>query len=318
MSMLIEDKYTLIEEIEEQLKDCCAEDIPSDPSSSDCCYEDWKKKLREVKAEFEQVCEEARLAEEELKAVTNRRDRLYKWLQELEVADEMAHMACNQIGQLINQLEDLNDSTKWSTEAIRILYCMLKDFYLQIDEIKVKYDYIINCIKCLDHPVFESDKGLLKCLDDYYLALDEVIKTRDSLLKNILKAISLVNQLFMNVGDDYGLRQILGYWKSIFNCAEVHDHEDKDDEVLQKRPKQQHPRPDDKDRCEISPKLSLPICEDDYYEKLEKLYKEDKDKVKILTRRLARKTKKKEKLQACKKSLEDAMKEVDPKNRCNT
>ncbi len=316
MSTLINNKYPKLEteKWEKQLNECCEQGISIGHQGSDCCYDDWRKKLRLVVLQYDCVYEKANLIEKRLAVVTDKRDRLKLWIDELMMADDLTHHICAKLDQLINHIADISTCTDMTVNSINIVFCMIKDFYFQIDEIKVRYDYIMNCIKCIEDPVFEVGEGILKCLEDYYQKLDEVIKTRDSLIALVILAIKLSNQLNQNLKPDYGLAYTIKSWKSIFICKEGHEDEGK----LNKRQKTIRPQSKDiNNDCAIIPRLKMPICDDEYYDELEKLHSKYKGKVKRLSYEMTKINKKKERLQACKLSLENAIVEVDPKLRCN-
>jgi len=309
-------KYTRLGEWEsDKIAECCKSEVPTDVPGGDCCYDSWQNKLKIVKTEVDEVTEDANLYKAQLDIIIKRRDKLKKWVDELTDVDELADSICDQLELLINQTESISKNTDKAIKAIRILFCMIRDFYNQLDLIRSKYDELINCIKCLNHPLLEDGKGIVKCLEEYFAKLEAVQKTKETIIKSILKAIYYSEKLDENLEHKFGLQQIIGCWQDVFNCEE----DCKDEQSVQKSKQSQ--KPPQKEAClgldaDWDPMITLPICNDDYYKCIKKRYEEDVKKAKENSKKLKEKKKKKEKLVACKVSLEAAIKEVDPKARC--
>lgn len=299
----------------DKIEDCCKSEDPTDVPGGDCCYDTWKDELKEVTIEVDQVKEDAKLCKEQLEVIVQRRDKLKIWVDELTEADELSAKICDQLELLMNQTDSISNNTGKAIKAIKLLFCMIRDYYSQLDLIRTKYDELINCIKCLNHPLLEDGKGIVKCLEDYFAKLEAVQKTKENIIKLILKAIYLSNKINENLDEEFGLQQIIGCWENVFNC----DEDCKEGSTAQQS-KQQKSTVQKADCLDLDadwkPLISLPICNDDYYKCLKTRYEDDVKKAKDISKNLKEKNKKKEKLLACKQSLETAIIEVDPKNRC--
>lgn len=299
----------------EKISDCCKSKDPSEVPGGDCCYDTWQDELKEVQTEVKEVTEDAKLCKDQLTIVVERRDKVKTWVDELTTIDELATKICDQLELLMNQANSISRNTGKAAKAIHILYCMIRDFYNQLDLIRSKYDELINCIKCLNNPILEDGKGIVKCLEDYFAKLDAVQKTKENIIKLVLTAIHLSHKIDENLDDDFGLQQIIGCWQNIFDCDEDCEDNSSGQQSKQEKQKTQKGHCLDVD-ADWDPLISLPICNDPYYKCLKKRYEDDLKKTKEIAKSLKEKNKKKEKLMACKISLEAAILEVDPKNRC--
>lgn len=333
--------------------DCCRKDPPDDPKCTDCCYDTWQDELKQVTTKYTSKVEEVNQMEKRLGVITDRRNRFKKWIDELNEAEEKSRAICHQLDILAAQSEKIWYNSCKANEAIEILYCMIRDFYFQVDEIKRRYDQIQNCVNSNNDPALVKDQGILKCLGEYYKKLDEVMKTRADIVKAIVEAISLA-QLIRNsistkdcpCGDDkynpcdktkkscdcsdtvpfYGFKTIICEWYCDFACWE--DCKPcKDDgnttqtaQTAQASPTQAPTTTDTdpckQDCCPLTPCVEFPICNDPYKCKVEKWYEKDDGCVRSITEKLRDAKKEKEALAACKTSLENAIKEVNPKDRC--
>lgn len=329
--------------------DCCRIQPPDDPKCSDCCYDNWNDELKDVSARYTNTVEEVLQIQNRLTLVVDKRNRFKKWIDELNDAEEKARAISDQLEILANQSQKIWYSACKANEAIEILFCMIRDFYYQVDEIKKRYDSLQNCINNNTDPALVKDQGILKCLGEYYKKLEEVIKTRDELIKAVVEAIRLAQLIRNNIstrncpcdddnydpckkdkvcdckepGDFYGFKTIICDWYCAFHCNDTTRPCDDDEEVTKSKNQSAQQSNDSsndpckQEICHLKPCFDLPICNNSNYKKtISELYEKDSKCVTNLSDKLKDKNKEKEALDACKKSLESAIKEVNPKERC--
>jgi len=332
---------------------CCRTEQPDDPKCSDCCYDKWTDELKDVSTRYGHAVEEALQIQNRLSLIIDKRNRFKKWVDELNDAEEKARAISDQLEILASQSEKIWYNACKANEAIEILFCMIRDFYYQVDEIKKRYDVLQTCINANTDPSLVKDQGILKCLGEYYKKLDEVIKTRDELVKAVIEAIRLAQLLRNGISthncpckddntnydpckpgkicdcnggaDYYGFKTIICDWYCEFHC-ENGGKPCADDDDDTKPNKNQNATTTTQDNssdpckqevCHLKPCFDLPLCNNNKYkEMIDGLYKKDSDCVTKLTDQLRDKNKEKEALEACKKSLESAIKEVNPRERC--
>ena len=318
----------------DKIKECCDKEDPENPRGCDCCYDTWTKELKEVNTRYSEADEEAKHVSAHLSFTMERRDRLKTWYDELTKANDLSRQICDQLEVMLHQVDRVSVNTKHAVKAIKVLYCMVRDFYMQIDLIKTKYDQIYNCIRCLNDPALVPGQGILKCLEDYGKKLDAMITTRDELIKMVITAIYTAYRINKNIAKEYGLYMVIIEWMNTFHCDEScgdtgeatseyaaqrkgdiqenygneHEHEDEHEH--------EHGHGHEAKHCQLDPMLQFPICNDPYYEEIKEKYEHDNTKANELAKTLIDLNKKKESLLACKQSLEAAIVEVDPKMRC--
>lgn len=325
--MLTQHNYEILERSawEPKIDDCCGKENPDDPRGCDCCYDNWLDELKGVKTQYSEAEEKAKQIKDELALLEERRDKMKKWYDELTKANDMARRICDQLDIVLTQTGKISVNTSLAVQAIKTLYCMIRDFYMQVDKIKTLYDRLLNCIKCLNNPVLASGQGILKCLDEYGKKLDAVIATRDELIKMLMAVIKIACRINKNIEEEFGLITVLTEWKEAFNCdtpcddsAEPCPPEKQHTHNKAQSPAQQQQQPEVSclGACDLVPILQFPICKDPYYKCLDDQYKLDKKGAEDLAKKLLAENKRKESLLACKQSLETAIKEVDPKTRC--
>src|SRR5262249_20355109 len=125
----------------------------------------------------------------------------------------------------LHQIHRIGKNTHLTVKAINILYCMIRDFYMQLDLLKKKYDELINCIKCLNNPALAPNQGIRILIDDYGKKLDIVIATRDVLLTSFIGAIDIANRINKNISHHFGLQTVVKEWKKTFHCEEKCEEE---------------------------------------------------------------------------------------------
>jgi hypothetical protein len=321
---------------------CCGSTTPDDSSCSDCCYDTWKDELKNVNQSYSEAVEHADQLKKNLSFLTERRDKFKKWLDELLKAEDLARAICNQLEIMAVQSDKIWLNAGKATSAIEILFCMIKDFYSRIDYIKKRYEELQRCITANNDPSLVKGQGLLKCLEDYYTKVEGVIKTRDELIKMMVDAVKLANLIRNNISTKendpnfkpcqpgkpcqtseggtpyYGFKTVICEWYGAFKCDEECQpcHESGTPQQAQKQANGGSKEPCVPETCELEPLFDFPICNDEYKCRIEKLFKEDEKMVKQLSAQLMEANKQKEALQACKTSLEKAIAEVDPKNKC--
>ena len=306
---------------EPKIKECCDQSTQDDPGGCDCCYDKWKAELKEVNTRYSGAVEAASQLKSQLAVIIERRDKLKNWYDELTKANELARQFCDQLEIILTQSKKIATNTSLTVEAIKKLYCMFRDFYMQIDLIKTKYDRLINCIKCLNNPALASGKGIMKALEEYGKKLDIVIATRDAIIKALLEVMAIACRITNNIEENYGLITVIKEWKAVFKCwISCKDDngpcDDDDDEKEDEHPGNEEEEENCLGSCKLDPVFLFPICKDDYYKCLDDMYLADKADAEKLNEDLLKENKKKESLLACKLSLEAAIKEVDPKILC--
>jgi len=330
--MLTEHTYQkLPENWDSKIKECCDKENPDDPRGCDCCYDDWVEELKEVKVKYSAVEEKLNQLKKELSLVSERRDKLKKWYDELTIANELARKICHDLEVLLCQAGKVGTNTYLTVKAIRKLYCMVRDFYMQIDKIKTIYDKLMNCIKCLNNPALAPGQGIMKCLEEYGKKLDVVIATRNDLIKMLMEVIKIACRINKNIEQDFGLSTVITEWKDAFHCEIACDDttggssnqgqaQKYQSKGASQQPQQQQPQQQEETSClgvcDLIPMLNFPICKDPYYACVDEQYKKDKAKAEELAKEVLEESKKKESLLACKTSHEAAIKEVDPKVIC--
>lgn len=306
----------------DKIKECCDKEDPENPKGCDCCYDTWTEELKEVNTKFSEADEEAKHVSMDLAFTADRRDKLKNWYDELTRAHDLSRQICDQLEVMLHQIEKVSVNTGYAVKAIKILFCMIRDFYMQIDLIKTKYDQLFNCIRCLNDPVLVPGQGIMKCLEDYGKKLEALIVTRDELVKMVMAAIYMAYRINKNIAQDNGLYMVISEWVTTFHCDESCEDtgETPTGYTAQSRGGIQQSYSEEsggeEEKCTLTPMLQFPICNDPYYQQIKDKYEADKSKANDLAKSLIDLNKKKESLLACKQSLEAAIKEVDPKTRC--
>ena len=87
-----------------------------------------------------------------------------------------------------------------AVEAIQILFCMIKDFYKQIDYLQKRYDELQVCLNNNRDSALEKGKGILKYVDEYAQKLKLILNTRDEIIRIWLKTAVVYLVLGMPFG----------------------------------------------------------------------------------------------------------------------
>lgn len=338
----------------DKIKDCCKTNTTDNPPCDDCCYDTWSDEVKQVAKRLKAKQEESAQLQKKLEFLNWRRDKFKTWLTELETAQKMAQDICRQLELIAAHSNKIWSNSFLAVKAIQLLFCMIRDFFMQLDYLKVRYEILQKCIDKNTDPSLIKGQGILKYLDEYGFKLDAVIKTRDDIIKAAVDAVRLSNLLRNNISTrewpfneyipcqttydpcskehhppcpdpnsnhvHYGFKTIICEWFRLFNCEEKCCD---DENPVQPRHNQQISASNTPakqvgycdDDCELET-FTFPICNNEYKECInEKFVKDDKE-VKKLSEELKEVNKEKEALQACKSSLDAAIKEVNPTDRC--
>jgi hypothetical protein len=325
---------------------CCSSNTPEDPKCTDCCYDKWQDELKEVIQNFKREEERAIQAKKKFEFASEKSQRYKTWLDELKKAEELARQICYQLDIIASQSDKIWYNSIQAVRAIEILFCMLRDFYMQVDCIKKRYDTLWTCINSNNDPSLQSkDKGLLKCLSEYYKKLEEVIKTRDEIIIAIVDAVKISNLIRNSIstqdcpkdynpcGDKkacncdcapgdvyYGFKTIICEWYCDFKCDEPCGPVNNPKQQTTNNSVQNNPISTNLNfcaaNCELEPVFEFPFCNNPYKSELEECYKTSDTEASEAAESLMQANKSKEALWACKQSLEKAIAEVNPKNRC--
>lgn len=297
---------------DEDIIDCCPVPPTGDPGGSDCCYDSWKEQLDRVNRKFREADEKAKCLQRQLDSALMFRDKYKAWFEDLSRTNELAEYICQHMHVFASQVDNICCTTQNSAQAINLLFCMVRDFYIRVDKLKEEYDNLINCIKCLNRP--ELNGGIIDCLGEYYKKLEAVINTRDKIVELLVKALKLAFEINSSICSRYGLQKLILEWQHTLNCRWVATDED--------QYKGKH-KPDKGDRdcrlpetCELLPMLTFPLKSDPYYNDLKQDRQYWEDRIEELNDKLLTANKEKEVLLANKSNLEKAILEVDPKNKC--
>jgi hypothetical protein len=341
------DKLEKIKDKESDLFKCCRKDTPpEDPTCIDCCYDTWQDELKEINQKHAKATERAAQAKKKLDFANDKKTRFKTWLDELDKAENIARKICHQLEIIASQTEKIWFNSIKATDAIKILFCMIRDFYMQVDYLKKRYDELQNCINLNNDPALaEKDKGILKCLTDYYKKLDDIIKTRQEIIKQIVEAIRLANLIRNSMstqdyplgynpcdpnhkpchchGNDkvyYGFKTIICEWYCAFECDEKCKPCEERDKQQQKQAGHEAPHAEHhhlcSHHCELVPVFNFPICNNAYRCELKECYDRAEQEVKDREVNLKEADKEKGALTACKESLQKAIDAVNPKGRC--
>lgn len=317
--LILNYKNCELAEWEPKVRECCDKkkpgkpEDPTTPPTGDGCFDGWMEEYNEVTAQLNAADKEVTAITNHLNYMKTQRDFWGTWYDELSKADELARKICHQLEILLHHLHRIGRNSALTVRSIRILYCMGRDFYMQIDFLKRKYDGLIACIQCINNPGLPAGKGIRLLIDDYGKKLDAVIATRDALGEAFIAAIDLANRLDKNLGHHFGLQTVLKEWKKAFKCEE-HCY----GEQRQREHRPHHPVQGEGqiENTGLIPMLEFPICDSNYFAEISTIYDEDSEVVNKLTAELLEVSKLRDKYKAWKDGLDAVIKAVDPATRC--
>ncbi len=326
--------------------DCCQQ-TPDDPTCIECCYDTWQNELKVVTQKYNSAKENADQLQKKLAFITDRRNKYRKWLDELNNAQDLALDICNQLELIAVQSDKIWYNSCKAVDAVEILFCMVTDFFMQLDYIKTEYDDLQNCITNNSDPSLVKGQGILKSLDDYKAKLDIVIKLRDDIIKNIVAAVKIANLIRNNIstkdcdyesydpcadnptpcaGDItyYGFKTVICEWYKAFACdvpcTDTTTTTTATASYTEAKPQSAgnaiQDDCGDSENCDLLPTFDFPICNNSYKTCVQDWLTADETAYKNLIDLLQQANKQKEALTACKNSLDKAIAAVDPKLRC--
>ena len=299
------------------LKDCCFKDPKDDPKGCDCCYDNWNDELKNKRDEFGRKSEAANQAKDKLAFSKGRRDGFKKWRDDLTTLDEQSREICDQFSLIISQVSKICSASGCTVKAVEILFCMLRDFYAQLDKIKKKYEDLQTCIKKLDKSILVPGQGFMKCLETYYGKLDILITTREDIIKQIMDIIKMANLVHEDVCTPFGLSCILEEWQCRLNCeGKGVETPEPCKDVAADNKDMACPGDDKYLSCDIIPQITFPIAAHGYTAWVNCRYDKAVVQVTADSDEYLNASKEKEAIAASIASLTDAVAITNPKDRC--
>jgi len=317
----------------ETILECCKTNDPDKPCN-DCCYDSWQAELNKVNPSYNAIVEKTALLQSKFDLITGRRDRYKTWIDELDKAETLAREICYQLKLIALQSDKIWFNTCKAEEAIEILFCMLRDIFMQIDELKEIFDSLDNCISRNNDQGLNKGQGILKYLEEYRTKLIATVKTRDEIIKNIVLAIKLAALLRNSISTKdcdsepaydpcaedqepcatlngtvyYGMKALICEWYKEFAC---------DTPCSETGPEQQTAYGGSSaEDCELKPVFDFPICNNNFKNEVQTWLDNDNTALIDLLDELNKAKTKQQSLLACKISLDQAIKAVDPATRC--
>lgn len=347
--MLTNHNYTSITQDwdKDTILECCQTNNPDQPCT-DCCYDSWENELIKVNPAYNAVVELTTQLQNKFDFITSRRDRYKTWMDELNKAELLARDICYQLKLIAVQSDKIWYNTCEAEKAIEILFCMIRDIYMQIDEIKALYDSLQNCITRNNDPALGKGQGILKYLDDYKSKLDATVKTRDDIIKNIVLAVQLATLIrngisthdcpngtdspfnpcdpdltpCATVGDVvyYGFKTVICEWYNAFACdtpcSDTPENCPPPSATSQTQQGETTSTTDCNPDCILIPTFDFPICNNSFKAEVQSWVDTDNATLATLLVQLNEAKMKQQSLLACKISLDLAIKAVDPAARC--
>ena len=286
---------------------------PPAAQDPDCCYNTWQHELDNVNSRLEEVNNHLTHLGKHLAVANDRLNRLTTWNTELNTANDLAVKVCQQLEIIEAQLIVVCRNTDSTIRGIEILICMIREFFVTVDELKVRYDRLIVCIKCLNNQALTLTQGIGKCISDFGAALDLVTATRDALIQQVMVAYSSAVGIHQQICDEHGYKKLISIWQDTLGCR------DRCEEGIwgfdpRRSGTKEATMPDA--YC-LDPVLRLPICHEAYAYEISELLREEKQQVKNLTEQQTSLTKDKNHLTTVQTGLTNAIKEVQPSVRCS-
>ena len=343
--MLTQHNYTDIDQAnwdKDTILECCQPNKPGTPPCSDCCYDSWETELIKVNPAYNTVVELTNQLQNRVDFITGRRDRYKSWVDEFTKAETLARAICDQLGLIATQSDKIWYNTCEAEKAIEILFCMIRDIYMQIDELGTLFVDLQNCVTRNNDPALNKGQGIFKYLDDYKTKLDATVKTRDDVIKNIVTAIQLSSLIRNGIStkdcptdpnynpcapDDtpcasisgavyYGFKTVICEWYNDFACSVACVDPPPTTPPATTTTTTTTPTADCNPNCELIPTFDFPICNNCFKTDVQSWVDADNALLITLTAQLNDAKKRREALLACKTSLDTAIKAVDPAARC--
>lgn len=347
--MLTQHNYTNIAQDwdKDTILDCCKTNTTDQPCS-DCCYDSWENELNKVNPAYSAIVELTSQLQSQFDFITSRRDRYKSWIDELNKAETLARQICYQLKLIAVQSDKIWYNACEAEKAIEILFCMIRDIYMQIDEIYVQYNDLQNCISRNNDPAIGKGQGILKYVDDYKAKLDATVKTRDDIIKNIILAIQLATLLRNGISTKdcltsndppytpcapdptpcatingavyYGFKTVICEWYNAFACdtpcVDTTTATNTSQTTSQQKQGGSTATTDCNPDCELIPTFDFPICNNSFKTDVQSWVDADNATLSTLITQLNDAKMKQQSLLACKNSLDQAIKAVDPVARC--
>jgi hypothetical protein len=270
--------------LDEKKVACCPPDRdPKQPPSGqdpDCCYNTWQHELNHVNRILADRQSELTYINKHLQAATDRLTRLSTWNSELVLANDLALKMCAQLELIEGQLIVVCRNTGYTRQGIELLVCMVRDFFGTVDELQLRYDRIITCLKALNNTALTLTTGIGLTLSNFGTALTAITAMRDTLIQQVITVFSAAVGLHDQICDQgHGYKKLIGIWRDTLGCNISCEEGFWAADPARKGA----PPPNMPDPFWLDPILKLPLCNEGYVFEIAELYKSEKKLVKQLT-----------------------------------
>ncbi|MBX2924693.1 MAG: hypothetical protein KF746_21000 [Chitinophagaceae bacterium] len=295
----------------EWVKQCCLPPEEENPGGCDCCYDEWTREYKQTVLDLNLKLEEAEQGNIRYKFLSERREMLKSWYEDLAKADELARVICGQFEVLEAQVDKAHENSAYAIDAINYLFCMIKGFYIKVDGVKTILEDLLACIQRLNNPEVNKS-GVYKSLQVYNEKLDALIKTRDEMIRLIILAIRISNLVEEELSENFGLQMVFACWKEKLKCKATDEKPDPCADPEGEKKCTEIPKD-----CKFElPAVSFPISGSVYFKKIKKLYTCHVDLSNTELSNLTILNKEKEELVARSESLKKAIEKTNPEQRC--
>jgi hypothetical protein len=313
---------------EPKVKECCEKEKKppeNNKGSGDCCYDEWFKDFKDYDTRYNNADRLVTWLTERRTHLGTQKDMWKQWKNEMDKICDCSSKICHQLEVLLHHTSRVSRNQWLTKRAINLLYCMVRDFCMQIDLSKKKYDHLLNCIKCLNSPALAPGQGVMLLIEDYGKKLDAVIQTKDPIIEAVIVAISISNKINKSIGHQgnrFGLNLVLQEWKKVFNCDKKQEEEPEERERNEygRDGGQRDGSEGEFEHTKLEPHFNFPVCDSRYYKWVEKKYDEDNLGYGRLSKKLNDETKNRDNLKALRDGLTSVINDpnIDPSKRCAT
>lgn len=151
------------------------------------CLEMWKDELRQTQNILVKAEAEAQQACATYETIVSVKNKLNIYLDNIDATAFIISKIQDELAVFLSQINDACEKTECTVEAMKVLYCFIKEFFECTDTFSTTISGFITQIECLN--LSGKPSIVLKCLQTLTEKLNVTIATQEAMIKLIIEIV---------------------------------------------------------------------------------------------------------------------------------
>ena len=224
------------------------------PQENNGCIKSWEEDLKKTTNKLKRVSAEKNRYSDKFTNAANWEDKLKRYWDGILVTEELAKKVASEIDLFKDHTAKVCDNTDCTVDAVKILFCYVRDLFQCTDELNEYIAVLLTEIKCLDPSLNAKSSIIIGCLKSISDKLNEAILKQQEVLKKMIQILQYTFLLHESICSPHcSLKWQLGKLSELFPKTNG-NWDDRDDCQV-----------NESCNASIEPRPELPIGKDVFY-----------------------------------------------------